>query len=1841
MPGERACVQVAVFSRVGPGDEEDGPSSASPQDRQDRREDPVRDLPTVSPEAPVDTAQRPDLATYVFDALVPQGEQDAEPVRGETSAPDSRPEGLPDGALEGLVDFIALVRRQEEIAGASRPVAEFGTRQDGALELAFIAPVPQRTVEWLRQQVFRMVKDNAQPAPLPPTPGTWPDDAGNAADADADSPAEMEPVLTSRLLSAEWARLFSRSGLPLRVRYKGQWHSLSLRLSAALAGKADPKMALMPDGGPPVTVQRWAFGIGETDDTAAEGGLRPGSVAYTHYFDVDRGKLSQVAVGPQLKVVYNQANSVVTTGSTVQPMVILRSRERSFPYTYEMTWELRPGDVTSELFSGRVPDDGWQTVERPAPDPLVVWFPKHLSEATPALPEPNPADPATVPAPVSRLLDEIPLYGPVTIPDHDRLFADVMASFRNRLGHLSDSSRRELREFFSEGSLRANLPSAWSGSVPSPTLYAKSGAAVGYLKIGFDLDGGDRITGPTTQNAVVETYVLRSLKMQGSSSVTNALGVNLPIPGLSFVLGGERDPQTGVEGIGGGPTFQAGANHAFVHTLSSGGSARTVRSLRTAKPLFQVTPQARLRVTLVRPAGTEVRPEAGTPLADAGKRYPLIMKVPSLATLGHAPTRLRYLPAHLMRLRSLGVSTTPLEVSGAGSLFDEAEHWLREHGFLPPRSAEAVALDPATQKSVRTSRLDNMRKLDQARSRLGLRSGLEEMIQGGVETTFELPTTSGVQRVTVKLIAERRYTGQTAHHGVEHDWTLPDVQTLNYTGSTISGDEQFDTVPFEWNAGVTGSVTNPLHQTRSAQPLNRVTGEYVYSRRTAKAHGSSSGTGHEYYQLSPTEDGIQLFRVPVTYRMQFSFSHGSAPEPKQADGFVRLAVPTYRTSTEPPAAADPNPVTVRDLTDEDGVLLTLPGDGHTYHDGVLRLPETALLERVEGSKALKETVHDLLGGLERDAAELEHAAQQAPPQPIPGAWPDDETRNDAEPDLEAQVGPTPHAPTEATAGAAEGAATAPAGFPWAGALIDAATSMAGIAAWEAAKWTGAAAMWRFARQLAVGEPASNGESVTGQVHQKALSPHHLSANALRVFRDSYVIEGGGTAGAVAGTDVTVEVAGYITDVRLLPQPPKLDAERWLQSTSFAMTADSCTTGHHIAGAAAGRYGSVGRSYDPVGTYQFAFSTTEKTVVNDNTGFFRVTTEDTTLVHRFTAKAVYVVTVRRGVSNVLAGTVHPGPDLERTRVVEVPDGLEFLLVDNDLRNHPELLAIGDFPALPAGGPLNRMPPSWYVDGDGAMGAGAVTEVHLRGGRNALREAVVAAVEEHAPGATRPGHATYLRNVLTRINEHTSSLGLRTLPNAGPHGHTAFHFVHRSWLGPRLVEVAFTARPAPGTDLAGLRGRPVDPNSGVDNVFGHSGGDGAALRVPGATGVSTTRSTSHELDFAPLGQVRGNQGRPNIRLSGTRAATDAQTSSRELRTWKRTGNSVEFNGVPYVYEWTVSSRPLDEALLVYLLGLGVLKDGVVWAGRAMRILDLLEPMLQHLPRPLRSTSGAQPASVSLRFDADEAPADGGDRAASVRPGLYAFDPTITPGPTSGGYAVQITPPEVPADTRVLLSGPQWVPSRPFQVYDFGATTELGRALREVDPSLEQDLTPLTSQSAEGMFVRLNRLVAANRLTLLEPAATAPFLGHPGGEGTSIKVTLYSPRQETTSKDVAIDRVELSADGFVSQTDKSTAFSLMFGGSPLSADGTNRGGPSVPLLGGTENYGQISNFSSQRRELLRIGTPKEGADGSGLTGHRVRAVAVLEVRGPSGTRWVVGDLLLRTTETPPDPAGEPEDD
>jgi|GEM_PF-5372475 len=1716
--------------------------------------------------------------------------------KGKQQNNGEQPEIPPDDPAR-QIPAVTITPPPEEL---SAPVRDFATRRDGSQPLNHITPIPQETVEWLHKQVFRMVEGDRGP--------------------DEKFRAEVRKVLTAPLLSGEnqWVRLRSESGMPLRVKYKGRSYPISLRLSLRAIGPSKEQIAPMPDG-PPVGIQRWAFGIPDTGDNAADTTVRTLSYAYSHTWDTDRGPLNSVTLTPEVDLARDQLTPGASVGATVQPMTIVRSKGRSRPFDYETVWEMRPGTGMGE----------WRPTTDDAPNRLLVWFPDYLAKAG-ALPTIAPDHP-TAPAPLPRLREDVPLYGVLSIPNHDRILADVMASFSTPLRDISDSSGEQLREFFSEGNLRGNIPLSWDGSVDSPTLYTASGKAIGFLRVTTDLHGGTEITGPTTEKTVLESYVLRSLRSLGSSTITKLFGGAVS---LGFGFGAKHaDPVTGTASRGGQFTVKGGASQQFSHTLNYGDSARTAHSLRTAEPLQQVRPDMTVRVTLVRPDGHPVEPAAHSPLA-GGHDYPIEMLVPMNQTLGHAPTETRYLPPEILHMQHLGVSTTPLRVDGIDPLLTHAGQWLSDNGFFPSDRDDPSPLDAATQEATHTQLLNNVRKFAQMANRMGRRSELDEMIEDGATTWFNLPTPTGTRRVAITLTAERLYdTPADPHQGPTHDWTLPKVQTLNYTGSTIAGDEQFSSSPFEWNVGANGSVTNPLDRTGSNLGLQSVTPlDYTYSGQSATIRGSSSGTGHEYYTLSPTENGTQVFTVPVRYRMRIDYSHGDNPAPVTSRGSVRLAVPTYRTLTDKPTdSAEPAPTVVRDLTDRDTRNLTLPSTGRTTEHGVLRLPETALLDRVAGSKQLRKIIRHLLNTTtpgpapaQHDDPPVPHASRNDPTrseQPARGPVTEHAARTQDEiPDTDWDI---PHMPG---------------GFPHDPQEFE-------LPLWNTR--TNTAAQTNTTRvqahsntaQPSTAERQADPEamwSVASEVIHNGFSPHHLNANALRMFRDSYVRE-------IPGTGTAVEVTGYLTKVKVLPQPPKMDGERWLQSVNASAHSESSQRGHQVGGAMAGSFGDADYSFIPEGDYHTNTSTTTSTTANDNTTAFRVTTEDTTPVHRFSATAHYVVTVR-------------GPHGDRTRVIEVPDATEFLLVDNDLHNHPDLLALVYATDVTTGGrhevsepntPDRGLPTSYTTSG-GLVSGGVVTDVDLAGGRKALQDEARRLVEEHVPGITTPGSKNYLPGVLTRINEHTTTLGLRTLPNAGPAGRTAFHFIDRRFRDPRtglimrqLVEVSFNARPDSTRPWSTTLGKRVSTTSGLDNILGHSTGDGSTLN--GATRTSTTRQRGHKLNFAPGGKFKGHRLEFNLTHQRQNIHTEFHNSGRELRAWQRSlGNTTEFS-VPYQYTVEVSSRIIPEqTLLGSLIRHGV--QGLTRAGQLLGIPSLLN--VAPLSEPLNLSRGSRDAQVRVRFNTSETSPD--DTVTTrTAPAIYQSDPTLArPNPAPGDVAIET---ERTPQVQTLLAGPSRKPARPFAIYEFNGADQLAHALRLVDPSLDTPAHALGNYSSEGIFTRLTALVKSGRITLQGPAATAAFLGattsgtrgnrpdltpntdNGRGAPTSIAVTLYSPRPEKTSKDTAIDHIESASDGVGTQADNivfNTANVSL--NNPYTTNGDNRGTFTALPYGKRADVGQSGTISSNRRAVLRFGTPAQGTDGSGTTGHRARALGLFEIRGPEGTLWVTGDVLFRTTET-----------
>ncbi|MFJ2478171.1 hypothetical protein ACIOWI_35295 [Streptomyces sp. NPDC087659] len=1718
----------------------------------------------------------------------------------------------------------------------SDTVRRFGSRSQQkvwAQGLTYIAPLSDETVAWLQDQIIDQIDEAKR------------------------NPAVEKAVrakLNARLLSSEWARLFSERGLavPFSVGGKTYWVALRLELSEARPG--DPRIEQMSDpAGPPVAIQRWIFGISDIADTDGSGNLRPLELNWGYSWPTSFASwLRWVRLTLRTHFDYNRVNDSRTIGATVQPMVVARSRERSFPFEYRQDWSVAVADDHKAILTDE--SLAWRALGSPgAEQRLRVWFPTHLTDPGPGTDGWDDSDPSKHPAPFHRVVpgkgrSVVPLLATAAIPHADQLLADILRSFELDLADISDSSLADLSQFFTEGNMQGNMPLFYSGSHLSPTLFTKKGKVIGAFRVHVDLhqrQGKARIAGPTTQNSILELRLQRTLRMFTSTSVTNGVGASFGITGAFAPQASPAAPH--VKPMGFAFAGQLGLQHQVVRTLNSGSSARICHLLRTADPLFNMNADAVYDITLVRPTGPERPPEAGTPL-DQKHRYPLIMLMPSEATVSATPGSKRYLPPHVLHLRSLNVSTTPLAVDGADGLFLALENWLRDHDFLPPDSDRWPSWYPGpVDTELELELVKNQYKLEQIRG-LGKLLALDEMIEGGHVVWFLRPSKGGsAQKVSVRITAERRYVEAAEDTGVTHGGTLKGLQNYNIAASVVPGSEQVQRSPWEVTATFQGNATDPLGD--GDRTLQGITGEWGKSWHSSEVTASGVGTGDETYLLTPF--GLEQFTLPVTYRMEMSWSHGPGPAPIPADGSVSLAIPAYRTLAEasdqqvPPPLPEARP----------------PTDGNTARlENAMVPPDTALFERVEGSRAIRVAVDGMLAELARDVAkeaEREHPA-------MPGAYPQ-ENSADQQGVLAQTAGATgdtddDDGPLDMPGTFHIGQDAAPAlNVPEPGAQ-ELASAMRGVVStavdtalgpwrWAAALVDGA---WQWTKQMAAGGDPLRAESTAQHVVETGFSPHHVAANGLRLFRDkSYVVEGVCTSGVLAGMDVTIEVKGHLTDVELLPSPGLVDYERWLQSVDAAVHTDNHGTGTSYGLGMAGNYSDPTSMFVPSGRVVHRTSTIEGDTVDDTSEAWRVMTENGVLPYRFSATAVYEITVWIGRRNVVATTLWPTSPGLAQRTVVVPEGVEFWLNDGDIHDHPEFQLIAGVPKPPEPGPLDRPLPQTYVRSGGQVGFGLPLEADehvderdssqgqehrpLLGSsrRSALRERLVSEVERIAPGVTRPGSSVYVPGLFSRISEHTASLAKRALVSAGPESWAVFHFVYRSSFGPKLVEVALNAQPAEPAELGRIRGRAAQETAGLDNMLGHLNGDGSALPKPGRTRHALTTKFANQAEFVPMGQLGGHRLRPAFALSRQSSSTQTTTSTRERRSWQRKVGGTMEAVVPYEFRFRVRSVFWDEALVVRALQ--TLFGNLAWT-TGILLPDTWQSSISDTlvgwAAATEDGEGKVPASVKFRFnDSDSA---GAVRLRQVEPLLLTEDPTASmPRATAGAVAIDME--AVPGQVRDLLRGEPWIPERPFGVYDFDAMGQFVEALREVDPELADASKPGMSTSSEAGLIRLTRLAATGTLTPLTAAAITAYVRHAGSGRISVQVLMFAPHSVDNSVDTAIDLLEIANDGASTHADSAVTPSLMLDVSPSLGDShQNRIGAAGPLAGSSASMGQTVSQSAPRREMLKIGTHVAGAS-EGARGDEVTAVALLMVVGPGGTRWVVGNIDLRTTEAPPLPA------
>ncbi|WP_156055047.1 hypothetical protein [Nocardia brasiliensis] len=557
-----------------------------------------------------------------------------------------------------------------------------------------------------------------------------------------------------------------------------------------------------------------------------------------------------------------------------------------------------------------------------------------------------------------------------------------------------------------------------------------------------------------------------------------------------------------------------------------------------------------------------------------------------------------------------------------------------------------------------------------------------------------------------------------------------------------------------------------------------------------------------------------------------------------------------------------------------------------------------------------------------------------------------------------------------------------------------------------------------------GGRTANPESAPYQIIHTAFSPQAQLASLVQTSHGSDEIEGIGTAGVVAGTDYIVRLESYLTDIVVLPKSAKINTENWSPSQDHADEKSETVHSDQFGLSAAQRFGAeADHSTIPGGTYQHAFSRPRHATAAETIGTNRITTIAANAAgtspagprgeaYRFTARVVHVVTVETGTRNLITGT---GKDLaamvhrrsrvaryltdmarilvgaaeptaygDNTLVVDDPGGTEFLLYDKDLHLHPHLARLvreSGVHKIVKQQRADLFLPIGYVLSNGALTYGNVVKANIEGGHDDFKVATKKLVESVAPGVLDPSSANHFRGVVAQINKHTSIFGTRTLAN-GP-GTKSFAFVDRSYpFVPRLVEVAFEARPHPKADLDRIRGRRLPNGVALETNFLHTTANGNALGGKD-TAVGAGRSGDDQWSLNPSFQVEGGV-RPtfSFAVKGTGSASGTRDSSRVLSTWLRGDHTARFP-VPYVYTVTVRWWLLEGAHATYLTRLAASTAGI-----------LLGLDTSQWGRPNSSVSKSVNSVNHIQFHVDDARTAGDSDTVlrRVRPDIYKTDPSV---------------------------------------------------------------------------------------------------------------------------------------------------------------------------------------------------------------------------------------------------------
>ncbi|WP_424860667.1 hypothetical protein [Streptomyces sp. MMS24-I29] len=1666
----------------------------------------------------------------------------------------------------------------------SSEVTKFGTAGSEGIGGVQLSPIHDDVAAGLRRQVLEELA-------VPP------------AHQD-DVRAQLATLLSAQALHDNRLMLLSPDGHRVTVLVDGGPRHVDVRLDLSA-----PRPSAVFGGGnrkPPHNNEQRQAAAFDTSSQAGTTAVRTLSVPYSNTLSKIWKHLTGIPVSASLSGTHQQRSLTTTVSGVVNSTSLLRSSEPASPIDYRAAWSVRQSPSPDALTG-----QAWSPAQERGT--MTVWFPEHLTR-----PDSDADGPAHV---ISRdkdefdsHLDKLPLWAMDSMSDPGSLLRQAREQYRTEFQQLAPESLATAEKFFGGEHLLGALPlqrrpnerDTRTPGTLSPVLLDKSGNAYGVFRVVADVaprEGNGLRDIRVGEKYNFERYLDRQLKVDSLSKVSSSLGFDGSVGAAlnkepaeavkafrDFHPGGSVAPKGGY-GFQKDKGFGAGATHNVVHNLRSNAGHLLTPAAVTYHVEFIPADGTRSTPWSARP--TDVRIRTLAPDTVDGK----------------PPAEEVKLPPELDRLDSIGVTTTPLRIHGDGvtRVLDAAGKWLQDEGFLPVPGQNS----PFSDESLVKARLENLRRFTLLSSPNGLLGTVDELVDGGLLLHFSRPEKGGgVRRVQFRLALDR----DSAQDAATHTTSLSGVYMPSSSALSVPGTSQqasSSTKSFSVSGEFTGLAAGHLRAS--------FTGDYKGTWQTTETSSVSASLSHTQLMLTSNQT-TEVFQVPAALTLDVF------------EGTDREPVFSWDSRVHAPVDGDPGPVHLdlavpkgRTLSATDGAtgapvvygpaVLNPPGAVTPQEQqNTFRLPDSSLVDVMRGSGKLYEAIDEMLRGLSeqtrRQPGVTEHVPTPDRPDPLrsmPGAFPDSGGSQDVEPGV---------LPTHVASDTASVRTTTAPSTWWTSAANTAKTVTDAVQAVADAAQTAASYVLNAAsvvqHTLTGTDRADHGLLLSEAIHAQ-LSPAALLSRAHQMTKGRYVIDDLFVPGALAGTDLVVEVRAVVSDARSLGEVKQygetdlgitdaashqvtkgssheggpglsLKSGASKEEVEAARAAPADTAGQAPVTGGAGVKGVWGRG------------SSRSVTSSATTAMTRVPTESGTQ-HRITADITYEVTIRRGIRGV--APVNFRADAV-TRTVSVPGGIQFLATPDQLRRS------GNATLMDLAGPVDESRPQnvplpYRFRKHGLLGLAAVLDVTPLDGpvrapvppaadgretatdesrtrneqtrepvpdHDLFRDRLTALVEQHAPGSLTPGSAGYVPGLRQRIADYTSPAALGSLPGRGSGNPLTFTFPYAGGATTREVAIRIKSELAWNSQqLEHVRGRRAGQGAALENFTQHAPNNVTesssrttrwGLSVPGSVNVPTNGSRK-----AALG--------PGFAHSTTRTDSVSTTFTAEDRVWQRTEGG-------------------DEFALAYRFSADLTIGGET-----------------------HPVSAPVDARVTLRF--------AGDREQHETPGEPLADAVHTDDPTRNLERLSHATPLKPTGNEV--------------VYGLTNQKELLTAVREVAPALADDgLT--TGVTDEGAAVRLTELLHGGKLTVDPVRAAAGLGGGLAGAGKHPQVIMttkvFNPRMVDDTAGVTVDRVR--AVGFStsasSSTSRSTAFTLSVSGTLLS-DGSHNLGMSLPV----NQYqstprGQGGGISAAGRRWEKTGTAGLPEAESGLRTYEVEVDTVTTVTGPDGTvRHVTGTAVMRVPE------------